>query len=178
MTGPAATRLRVHAFLPASRANGPGLRAVLWTQGCSLGCPGCFNPETHPFAGSLLPVDEVFRWITDATGIEGLTVSGGEPLQQWPAVRQLLQMVRAETDLSVVLFSGYSLDEIGRRTCRDVVSYVDVLIAGRYASSAPKAVHLLGDRYTAADMAAVPTAEVVIAANGDVVITGIDPPAR
>ncbi|NJO00209.1 MAG: 4Fe-4S cluster-binding domain-containing protein, partial [Anaerolineales bacterium] len=38
--------LRLHQFLPQSRVNGPGLRAVLWVQGCSLGCPGCFNPQT------------------------------------------------------------------------------------------------------------------------------------
>ena len=39
--------LRLHAFLPRSRANGPGWRSVVWVQGCSLGCPGCFNPQTH-----------------------------------------------------------------------------------------------------------------------------------
>jgi pyruvate-formate lyase-activating enzyme len=39
--------LRLHQFLPSSHTNGPGLRAVLWVQGCSLGCPRCFNPATH-----------------------------------------------------------------------------------------------------------------------------------
>src|SRR3972149_712339 len=39
--------LRLHALLPRSRANGPGMRAVIWFQGCTRGCPGCFNPETH-----------------------------------------------------------------------------------------------------------------------------------
>ncbi len=39
--------LRLHAFLPRSRANGPGWRSVVWVQGCSLGCAGCFNPQTH-----------------------------------------------------------------------------------------------------------------------------------
>ena len=35
--------MRLHHFLPHSRANGSGIRAVLWVQGCSLACPGCFN---------------------------------------------------------------------------------------------------------------------------------------
>ena len=39
--------LNLHALLPRSRANGPGVRLVLWFQGCTLGCPGCFNPTTH-----------------------------------------------------------------------------------------------------------------------------------
>lgn len=170
--------LRVHAFLPCSRANGPGRRAVLWTQGCSLGCPGCFNPETHPFSGSLVPVDEVYEWIVASPAIEGVTLSGGEPLQQRPALRALLQRVRTETDLSVVLFSGYSLDEIRRSTGRDLLAYVDVLIAGRYSPTAPKIVHLVTDRYTEADIEAVPPAEVVIGPDGHVVLTGIDPLSR
>lgn len=40
-------RARLHAIEPHSRANGPGLRTVVWFQGCTLRCPGCFNPETH-----------------------------------------------------------------------------------------------------------------------------------
>ena len=37
----------IHAIEPRSRANGPGARFVVWLQGCTLGCPGCFNPATH-----------------------------------------------------------------------------------------------------------------------------------
>ena len=44
-------KIRLHAFESASRANGPGLRAVVWFQGCTLGCPGCFNPGTHNASG-------------------------------------------------------------------------------------------------------------------------------
>jgi len=53
--------LRLHAFLPRSRANGPGWRSVVWVQGCSLGCPGCFNPQTHDRAeaGEVAEVAEV-----------------------------------------------------------------------------------------------------------------------
>ena len=44
-------KVRVHAIEPRSRANGPGARFVVWMQGCTLGCPGCFNPTTHDAAG-------------------------------------------------------------------------------------------------------------------------------
>jgi len=43
--------VRVHATEPRSRANGPGARFVVWMQGCTLGCPGCFNPTTHDATG-------------------------------------------------------------------------------------------------------------------------------
>jgi anaerobic ribonucleoside-triphosphate reductase activating protein len=183
-----AARLRLHQWLPASRANGPGVRAVLWLQGCSLGCPGCFNPATHPFAaGEEVTVDEVMRRLA-ALGdtVEGLTVSGGEPLQQRPALLDLLQRVRAETAFSTLVFSGYSWEEVNRfPEAEALLGCVDVLIAGRYdqsrhlardlRGSANKTVHFLTDRYGPADLAAVPAAEVVITPEGDVLASGIDP---
>jgi pyruvate-formate lyase-activating enzyme len=45
----------VHSFVPVSRANGPGRRAVLWFQGCNLNCPECWNQASHPFEGA--PID-------------------------------------------------------------------------------------------------------------------------
>ncbi|MGD0006352.1 MAG: 4Fe-4S cluster-binding domain-containing protein, partial [Anaerolineaceae bacterium] len=40
--------LNLHHFEPLSLVNGPGKRSVVWVQGCTLNCPGCFNPQTHP----------------------------------------------------------------------------------------------------------------------------------
>ena len=49
---------RIHATASASRANGPGRRFVVWFQGCTLGCAGCFNPATHAAAGPTLELDD------------------------------------------------------------------------------------------------------------------------
>ena len=180
--------LRLHRFLPRSRANGPGARAVLWVQGCGLGCPACYNPATHTTgAGEAVAVaDLCARLAALGDGIEGLTVSGGEPLQQRPALLELLRRVRRETALSVVVFTGFTREEVGRLPeAGEVLACVDVLIAGRYDAtrrvargllgSANKTVHFLTARYTAADLEAVPPAEVVITAAGEVVLSGIDP---
>jgi len=56
----------LHALIPASRANGPGLRAVVFFQGCTLRCPGCWNPETHPFRGAEVSVDAVVQEVLRA----------------------------------------------------------------------------------------------------------------
>jgi pyruvate-formate lyase-activating enzyme len=45
----------MHALMLGSRANGPGLRAVVWFQGCTLGCRSCWNRQTHPFRGEDIP---------------------------------------------------------------------------------------------------------------------------
>lgn len=181
-------RLRVHQLLPHSRANGPGRRAVLWVQGCSLGCPGCYNPETHAFAGTeLIAPDDLFQQIAALTGsIEGLTISGGEPFQQARPLTVLLTRIRRETALSVLIFTGFSWDELQQRpSAAPVLACTDVLIAGRFVAeqriarglrgSANKTVHLLTDRYTLADLEAVPRTEIIITRQGDIVASGIDP---
>ena len=183
----AVTKLRLHAFLHFSRANGPGVRAVIWVQGCSLGCPGCFNPETHPFTGGeLVSVGDLFERIAALNkAVEGITISGGEPFQQRRPLLALLWRVRQETTLSVVLFTGYTWDEVQRMPDADaLLACIDVLIAGRYdqtrrlardlRGSANKTVHFLTNRYTMEDLQAVPYAEVIITAEGNVVMSGIE----
>lgn len=182
------TCLRIHGFLPRSRANGPGTRAVIWTQGCSLACPGCYNPQTHAFAGgNVVPVAELFERIARlGPAIEGLTLSGGEPLQQPDAVAELLARVRAETNLSLLLFTGYSWPEVAALPGADaLLAGVDVLIAGRYVAqsrvarglrgSANQTLHLLTPRYSLPDLEAAPEAEVVIGRDGDLSASGIQP---
>lgn len=188
MTGPS-SRLRIHAFEARSAANGPGTRAVIWVQGCTLGCAGCFNPETHGREGDEVGVDELFgRIVRLGDRIEGVTVSGGEPLQQRRAVLSLLSRIRAETPLSTVVFTGYAWPEVARMPDLGALrGCVDVLLAGRYErerrlahglrGSSNKTVHLFTDRYTADDLDAAPDAEVIIRVGGEVVLTGIDPPA-
>ncbi len=180
--------IRIHELLPASRANGPGARAVVWVQGCSLGCPGCFNPLTHPLRGGrTVPVDDLVEEVLGLRGeIEGLTVSGGEPLQQLSPVTALLDGVRAQSDLSTLLFTGYTWQELQRMSgASRLLDCLDVVLAGRYDASrrlardlrgsANKTAHFLTPRYTAADLEGVPTAEVTISPSGEVVATGIDP---
>jgi anaerobic ribonucleoside-triphosphate reductase activating protein len=180
--------LRLHSFMERSRANGPGLRAVVWTQGCSLGCPGCFNPETHVReAGHWVRVDDLMGQIRELPPeIEGITISGGEPLQQFDAVLFLLQRIRRESRFSVLIFTGFTPDEVQRfPKFEELLTCVDVLIAGRYdqsqrlarglIASANKQALLLTDRYTRADLHAVPEAELIVQPDGSISISGIDP---
>jgi anaerobic ribonucleoside-triphosphate reductase activating protein len=176
--------LRLHAFLPRSRANGPGWRSVVWVQGCSLGCPGCFNPQTHSReeGGETLEVAEVMRRIL-AAGTEGLTVSGGEPLQQADAVVALFEAARA-AGLSTLLFTGLTWEEVQRLPLAPrILRCVDVMMAGRYVverrvahgllGSANQTVHLLSPRHTLEEIAATPEAEAVILPDGRVLLSGI-----
>jgi anaerobic ribonucleoside-triphosphate reductase activating protein len=182
-------KIRIHHLIERSRANGPGLRAALWTQGCSLGCPGCFNPDTHSFrAGKIVSVDELGQRILAVPDIEGVSLLGGEPLQQRRAVLSLLRLIKGGSELSVVLFTGYSLAEIERMPeANELFGVLDVLIAGRYderlrlafpyglRGSRNKTVTFLSGRYSEADFAAVPACQVTVDLTGRVTINGMDP---
>jgi anaerobic ribonucleoside-triphosphate reductase activating protein len=180
--------LRIHQVLPESRSNGPGLRFAIWVQGCTLGCPGCFNPETHlSQAGIELNVRALLDQVKKVQHrVEGVTISGGEPLQQRKALQAFLTLLRAETSLSVVLFSGFNWSEIQRMPgIESLLACLDVLIAGQYVASeriasgligsANKTIHFLTSRYSLADLKAVPSAEVILSPGGEVILSGINP---
>jgi len=181
-------KLRIHGFIPSSLTNGPGNRAVVWTQGCTLACPGCFNTATHSQkAGRLVPIRRLVEKILRlGDEIEGLTVSGGEPFLQWEAVGALIEAIRERSDFSVCLFTGYSWAELsGMWWTGSILRNVDVLVAGPYdrsrrctlpmRGSENQTVHLLTGRYSAEEIERVPEAEVMIS-DSEVVITGLQPP--
>jgi len=155
---------------------------VVWFQGCTLGCPGCFNPATHG-DGPATDVADVIAQLRAARDIEGLSLSGGEPFQQPEAALALLLAARS-LGLSTLAFSGYTLEE-ARTIAPDVVAQLDVLIDGRYVAgerlatglrgSANQCIQLLTDRYTLADVEATPVAEIRIGKTGEVVLTGVNP---
>lgn len=170
--------LNLHSILWRSQANGPGTRAVFWCQGCPLGCHGCFNADTQPREPRMVvPVTDLLYDLSERIGrIEGITLTGGEPLQQRPAVSLLLDSVKAATNLSVILFTGYTWDEVRLfPEATTIVRCTDVLLTGRYDPNVPKTVHLLSPRYSAADIAGVPQAEVILRPDGATVLTGTAP---
>ena len=104
----------IHSMLPRSAVNGgPGERAVVWFQGCDLHCRGCFNPASHPFDRACdKRVEEVAEWVLACQGIEGLTLSGGEPFQQAGDLRHLCEYIKLRRpEFSIGVFSGYTLQE-------------------------------------------------------------------
>ncbi len=178
--------LRVHALMESSTVNGPGTRSVIWAQGCSLGCPGCWNPHTHdPLKGFRLDVSEILEWFAKASResrIEGLTISGGEPMEQAPAVLDLLRRLKAaHPGVTVGLFSGYTERELTESVWPAIQGHLDFAVLGRYnprrrchdpvVSSTNQVLRLYTARYSMADFAAQ-SVEVHIDDTGLTQITG------
>src|SRR5712691_11379981 len=106
----------LHAFVPASRANGPRLRAVVYFQGCSLQCAGCWNPDTHKFWGievTVLGVAQRFEEASRLERLQGVTFSGGERMQQAEALLELMKEIRKVAPAaSFGMFTGYTEHEL------------------------------------------------------------------
>jgi len=117
-----------------SRVNGPGNRFVLWTQGCSKGCKNCFNPETwsNEVYKEYSPI-ELF-YIIQNFEVDGITISGGDPLEQENDLLELLFLLKEiKLPKGIILFSGFTRAEISSSPIREAcLKYIDVLIDGRY----------------------------------------------
>lgn len=153
-------QINLAGFAPRSYVNGPGARAVLWVQGCPIGCPGCFNPHTHSFElRRLVTVEALGERILKLEGIEGVTYSGGEPFAQAEALAELSERLR-EQGLSIMSYSGYTIEKIRQSDDPEklrLLSLLDILIDGPFVlakkkhllwrGSANQRVHFLTDRY-------------------------------
>ncbi len=102
-------RGRIHSIETGAAVDGPGVRFVLFTQGCLLRCKYCHNPDTWDVKGGReVTVSEVLQEIRPYVGLlkrsgGGLTVSGGEPLYQAHFVGELFRRVRAEFGVHTAL---------------------------------------------------------------------------
>lgn len=157
--------LQVAQIVPCTEAEGPGRRFALWFQGCPLRCPSCCNPEMLPFAGGqTIPLAEVLRQVRAVEGIEGITLLGGEPLAHAAGAAALARDARS-LGLSVMVFSGYTLEEIRGLpdpAAPDLLTQTDILVDGPYLREQPETrrrwigsrnqrIHFLTDRYRADD---------------------------
>lgn len=118
---------------------GPGTRAGIWLQGCTIGCAGCASVDTwDPSAGTQLPVAEVINWLDSLPGpIDGITISGGEPFQQPTALAELLTALNKWRDtnpVDLLIFSGYAMAKL-RKTFADTLSRCDAVVAGPYVQA-------------------------------------------
>jgi len=158
-------KLNVARIINSSYANGPGNRTVIWFQGCNLHCIDCYNSEMWPFIQKqILSPTELFKIIQENKnnlGIEGITLTGGEPILQSHQLIPFLQLVRKE-GLSIFCYSGYDFTYI-QDNFKDILKYIDILIAGPYRAdlhiedqpligSSNKKIFFLSNRYCQKDL--------------------------
>ncbi len=114
---------------------GEGKRIGIWVQGCNLKCKGCVNLSIwSKRGGKSISLVDVFNWILSIQDdFDGITISGGEPFQQYEQLIAFIHLVKTKTKLNVYCFSGYYLNElIELFPDKLFLRYIDTLVDGRY----------------------------------------------
>lgn len=127
------TELRIAGVVTDSIVDGPGVRYTIFAQGCAHACPGCHNPQTHDYkAGMLVDINEIVSDIEANKYIKGITLSGGEPLDQPDAIAELVDILKSK-GYHVLVFSGYTYEQIqSRPKLNNILQKIDVLIDGKF----------------------------------------------
>jgi anaerobic ribonucleoside-triphosphate reductase activating protein len=185
-------QLNVAATCPATRVLGPGVRAVVWVQGCPFDCAGCVAPDWIPFRQEHLRTpDDIAAECLACPEVSGLTFSGGEPMLQAAGLVAVVRVARGLRDLSLICFTGFTLERLRAQPpgpgVGALLDEIDVLIDGRYVAarndnrgmrgSSNQRVHYLTDRITARDynFASQPRQVEIHVNDGAALLVGVPP---
>jgi len=122
--------------MPESLVDGPGLRFVIFTQGCTHECPHCHNPETWDMdAGKEYSVKQVIRLLKQQKKTkQGITFSGGEPFLQAAELAEIAAAAR-HINWDIVTYTGFTYEELienNNNGVKALLSATDILIDGKY----------------------------------------------
>jgi anaerobic ribonucleoside-triphosphate reductase activating protein len=174
----------IHSVIERSRVNGPGERLVVFAQGCGLKCPGCFNTALHTFESAIEIEPKALLKEHLLKGIEGITVSGGEPFEQPQPLLALLKEAKEKYHLTTVVYSGFTHKELLKMSeSRNALAYIDVLIDAMFKEEEKESTLLargstnqsfifLTDRYTLKDFYMPAKVEISIGPDGAITGTG------
>jgi anaerobic ribonucleoside-triphosphate reductase activating protein len=182
--------LNVAAVCPSARTLGPGLRGVVWVQGCIFNCRGCIAPdwiEIRP-ARLVSPAKIVDELLANPQ-VTGLTFSGGEPLLQAAALTQLAILAREKRDIDIICFSGFTREYLEKSSLRNnalaLFAQIDVLIDGRYfdhlndnigmRGSSNQRIHYLTNRLKNAGLETISRNAEIKIADGNALMVGVPP---
>lgn len=136
------SKIRIAGYVDDSIVDGPGIRFTIFTQGCAHHCFNCHNPETWDFdKGKDVDIDELISKINRNPLLQGITLSGGDPLYQVNACLELVKKVKElNSDLDIIIYTGFTFEELANnfKKNNDLLSLLklsDILIDGKYEDS-------------------------------------------
>ncbi|WP_036931829.1 anaerobic ribonucleoside-triphosphate reductase activating protein [Proteocatella sphenisci] len=132
--------MKIAGIIRESIVNGPGIRFVVFGQGCPHKCHGCHNPQTHDFEGGfVIDSAEIMTEIEKNPLLSGVTFSGGEPFCQAGEFADLAAEIKSR-DLNIMTYTGYTFEEIHEISKTDIdymrlLVFTDILVDGPYVES-------------------------------------------
>lgn len=130
--------MRVYGLVQDSIVDGPGLRFVVFVQGCSHHCPGCHNPESQPHEGGTeYTVDQLYDMIRANGLVRAVTLSGGEPFEQAQECAELARRLKQD-DYNIWAYTGYLHEDLkaraeaGDEAIAALLANIDTLVDGPF----------------------------------------------
>ena len=129
--------LKIAGIVEESIVDGPGIRFVIFTQGCPHNCKGCHNPQTHDFnGGKYIKIDEITEMIKSNPLLKGITLSGGEPFMQAKQLSILIDKIK-DSNLDIITYTGFKYDELinnsnDENSFMELLIRTDILIDGKF----------------------------------------------
>lgn len=127
---------------------GYGKRVGIWLQGCHKMCRNCISPEYQDFYnGTNFMVKDLMNMMRKYKGIDGLTVSGGEPFDQPEGLLELILEYRREYNEDIVIFTGYTLENLQNRKSpiiNQILDNIAVLVDGEYIDERNEGIGMRG----------------------------------
>lgn len=129
--------IRIAGIVEESIVDGPGIRYVLFTQGCPHNCKGCHNPQTHDFnMGRMEKCENIVNMIDSNPLLKGITLSGGEPFMQAEKLANLIDKVENKK-LDVMTYTGFKFEYLLENANEEnkymnLLEKTDILIDGKF----------------------------------------------
>lgn len=128
--------LRVSGIIHDSIVDGPGMREVVFFQGCSHRCQGCHNPQTwDESGGEPMTVAEILEAAKPNPLTAGITLSGGEPFDQ--PLDELAELIKRSSSIyrTVWIYTGYTYEQLIARGLEHEISPAEFIVDGRFIES-------------------------------------------
>ena len=130
-------KIKIAGIVKESIVDGPGIRLVIFTQGCVHNCIGCHNPETHSFSnGYYMDIEKIVEMVRSDPLLDGITLSGGEPFHQGKSCAILAKKVK-KMGLNIVTYTGYTFEDLMKEIdinsgWKELLFETDILIDGKF----------------------------------------------
>lgn len=129
--------INIAGIINESIVDGPGIRLVIFAQGCPHRCEGCHNPQTHSFeGGKLIPIEDILLMVDKNPLLDGVTFSGGEPFSQARVFANLGKKLK-DLGMNIMTYTGYTYEFLLKEgnennSFKGLLAVTDILVDGKF----------------------------------------------
>lgn len=128
--------LSIIDIIEDTTVDGPGFRTAIYAAGCPNRCPGCHNPESWDINhGKMVDTEDIVAKVMEDE-FANVTFSGGDPMFQPEGFTEVAKQIKSRSNKTIWCYTGYKFEDLIKNQAQaDLLSYIDVLVDGRFKQS-------------------------------------------